>query len=199
MHKEAFQSNLRKKLAGLPQADLEERLSFYTEMIDDRMEEGLSEEDAVAAMGDVDKIAEQIIQEIPFFKAAKEKLRPKRRLAAWEIVLLVLGAPIWASLLVAALAVVFSLFATLCSVVICLWAIFVSLIGSAIGAIISCTVFAFGSAFLSALAMLGIAAFATGVAIFLFYGCKAATDGITRLCKGVLSALKMQFLKKEVA
>ncbi len=43
MNKQAFLTQLRKGLSGLPQEDIEERLAFYSEMIDDRIEEGLSE------------------------------------------------------------------------------------------------------------------------------------------------------------
>ena len=45
MGKQEFLEQLRKQFSSLPQADIEEQLSFYSEMIDDRMEEGLSEED----------------------------------------------------------------------------------------------------------------------------------------------------------
>lgn len=48
MLKEEFLAQLRGGLAGLPQEDLEERLAFYSELLDDRMEEGLSEAEAVA-------------------------------------------------------------------------------------------------------------------------------------------------------
>ena len=48
MGKDAFLAQLRKGLAGLPQKDIEERLTFYSEMIDDRMEEGLSEEEVIS-------------------------------------------------------------------------------------------------------------------------------------------------------
>ena len=69
-------------------------------MIADRMEDGLSEEDAVASVGSVEEIAAQIIADTPLSKLAKAYIKPKRRLTAWEIVLLALGFPIWFSLLV---------------------------------------------------------------------------------------------------
>ena len=37
MHKQEFLAQLRKGLSGLPQADIEERLTFYSEMLEDRM------------------------------------------------------------------------------------------------------------------------------------------------------------------
>ena len=47
MTKQDFLCALQKRLSGLPMRELEERLGFYGEMIDDRMEDGLSEADAV--------------------------------------------------------------------------------------------------------------------------------------------------------
>ena len=88
MRKQEFIDRLRENLSGLPTAETEERLDFYEEMIEDRMEEGISEEEAVAAIGSPDKIAAQIIEEIPLKKIVKEKIKPKRKLKAWEIVLL---------------------------------------------------------------------------------------------------------------
>ena len=44
MNKQEFLAGLRKGLSGLPQEDIEERLLFYSEMIDDRIEEGMEEE-----------------------------------------------------------------------------------------------------------------------------------------------------------
>ena len=74
-------------------------------------------------------------------KLIKEKT-PKRRLGVWEIVLLVLGSPIWLSLLIAAFAVILSLYISLWAVIISFWAVFGSFIGCALGSIVSAFVFA---------------------------------------------------------
>ena len=50
MNKEEFLNSLRKRLKGLPNNEIEERISFYSEMIDDRVEEGMSEEEAILQM-----------------------------------------------------------------------------------------------------------------------------------------------------
>ena len=71
MDKAAFLSQLEKGLAGLPREDLEERLSFYREMIEDRMEDGLSEAEAVEAVGPVEAVISQIIAETPLTKLVK--------------------------------------------------------------------------------------------------------------------------------
>ena len=48
MNKDLFMNELMARLSGLPQADIEERLAFYSEMIDDRIEDGMTEEEAAA-------------------------------------------------------------------------------------------------------------------------------------------------------
>ena len=54
MNKQQFLDELRKRLCGLSQDDIEEKLLFFEEMIDDRMEEGESEVEAVSAVGELD-------------------------------------------------------------------------------------------------------------------------------------------------
>ena len=56
MSKQEFLALLREGLSGLPREDAEERLAFYGEMIDDLMEDGMTEEDAVARIGPVDSV-----------------------------------------------------------------------------------------------------------------------------------------------
>ena len=48
---------------------------------------------------------------------------PKRPLRAWEIVLIILGSPLWLPLLVAGAAIVISVYAVIWSLVIALWAV----------------------------------------------------------------------------
>ena len=144
MSKQEFLTRLRKGLSGLPQADIEERIAFYSEMIDDHMEEGLSEEEAVSAAGTVDEIVAQAVAETPLAKIAKERIRSKRRLSAGEIVLLALGSPIWLSLAIAAFAVILSLYISLWAVIVSLWAVFVSLAAGSACGVLSCLIFAIG-------------------------------------------------------
>ncbi len=199
MTKTEFLVSLRQQLYFLPQDDIEERLSFYGEMIDDRVEEGLSEAEAVAAVGTVDEIVSGIISEIPISKIAKERIRPKRQLRVWEIVLLVLGSPIWFSLLVAAFAVAISLYAALWAVIISLWAVFVAFAACSIGCIFAGVFFAVGGNVCSGLATIAAGLVCSGLAIFSFYGCGAVSKGITILTKKFAIGIKNCFIKKEAA
>ena len=199
MNKNSFLEELRKGLSGLPQEDVEERLTFYSEMIDDRMEEGFSEEEAVSAVGSVNEIVAQIVADIPLTKIAKKRVKPKRRLKAWEIVFLILGSPIWVSLLIALFAVILAVYIVIWAVIISLWATNVALAASALGAVLSAMVFAFQGNTFSGAAMLGAGIFLAGLSIFMFFGCKWATKGILLLTKKMALGIKKCFIKKEEA
>ena len=119
MTKQEFLTNLQSSISVLPKEDVVKYIEYYSEMIDDRMEEGLSEQEAIVAVGTIEEIAYQISEEIHLANPPK----PKRKLRAWEIVLLVLGSPLWVSLLIVGFAVAFSLYAVLWAVNLCLWAV----------------------------------------------------------------------------
>ena len=197
MTKQEFLTALRARLSALPIADMEERLDFYTESIDDRIEDGLAEEDAVQAVGTVDDVAAQILAEIPLSKIVKEKARPKRRLKTWETILLWIGCPIWLSLAVSALAVLFSLYVALWSVVLSLWATFGALGGSALGSLLGGIGLAIGGHSFTGLTLLSAGLVCAGLAILLFFGCKAATKGTANLTQKIVLSIKLAFIGKE--
>ena len=188
MTKLQFLQALGQKLSPLPKIDLEGRLRFYTEMIEDRMEEGFSEEEAVAAVGSVEEIAAQILVDFP-------QPEPKKK-NGWLIALLILGSPVWFSLLMAAFAVALSLYVSLWSVIVSLWAVFGSLalcglVGLAAGII----------SFVAGRGLIGVASLSAGLvcgglSIFLFFGIKA----LTLVTIGLTKKLALRcFAKKEAA
>ena len=196
MNKLEFLGGLRKGMQGLPTAEVEERLMFFDDMIEDRMEEGLSEEAAVAEIGTVDEIIAQIVAEIPLAKIAKESFRLKRKLTIAEIVLIVLGSPIWLSLAIAAVAVIVSLYISLWAVIISLWAVFVSLIVCAVDACAAGIMFAYQGNALNTVAMLGVGLVCVGLSVFAFYGCKATTKGAVKLAGKCALLIKNCFIKR---
>ncbi len=199
MTKIEFILELNDRLSGIPQEDIQERLEFYSEMIDDRIEEGLSEEEAVRDIGSIDDIVTQILEETPLVKIVKDKIKPKRKIKVWEIVLLVLGSPIWLPLLLAAFAVFISLYVVAWSVIVSLWSVFGSLAACFIGGIASGAVFSILGNGLTGLLIMGAGIVCAGLAIFMFLGCKAATKATLRLTKKIALSIKKSFIKKEEA
>ena len=196
MSKQEFLERLRTGLAGLPQEDIEERLTFYSEMIDDRIEEGLSESEAVSQLGPAEELALQIISETPLSKLVKEKVKQKRSLRAWEAVLLILGFPIWLPLLIAAFSVVLSLYIILWSLVISLWAIWVSFVVCGLGGIAAAVIFALNGSGALALITLGAGLFFAGLSVFMFFGSRAASKGMISLTVRSASGIKTMFIVK---
>ena len=199
MNKEQFLEQLRKGLAGLPQEDIEERLMFYSEMIDDQIEEGLSEQEAVSKIDSTKEVIKQAVADTPIIKIAKERIKPKRRLSIGEIVLLILGSPIWLSLLVSAFAVVLSVYASLWTMIISLWAVFASLIACSVSGVLLCVVFSAHGKVISGIAILAAGLICAGISIFLFFGCKAATNSTILLAKKVAMFIKNRFIGREEA
>ena len=130
MTKKEFLEALKRRLRAVPQAELRERLGFYSEIIDDKMEEGLTEGEAVADVGNVDEIAEQILKEVEIpVKGDKAPASP------WQIILLIIGSPVW-------LPILLSVYAVIWSVVITLWAVEIPMFIFAMiskGLMIACT------------------------------------------------------------
>ena len=196
MNKQEFLTELRKGLSGLPQNDIEERLAFYGEMLDDRIEEGLSEDAAVAEIGDANEIVRQTVADIPLAKLAKERIKPKRRLKAWEIILLALGSPVWLSILTAAAAVIFSLYASVWAVIVSLWSVFVSLAVCAVGSVPLCVLLVAGGSGASGIVALSAGIICAGLSIFMFFGCRETARGILILTRKMTIGIKNRFIGK---
>lgn len=197
MRKQEFLDLLEKGLTGLPQSDRKERLAFYSEMIDDRIEEGAREEDVIAELGPAEELAASIIAETPLTRLVKERITPKRSLGAWEIVLLVLGAPLWLPLLIAAFAVILSLYAVLWSLIAALWTVFAAVLLCAPACVAGCIVLLCRGETCMGLALLGAGFVCAGISVLLFFGCKAATKGVAALTKLIAAGIKNSVVKKE--
>ena len=199
MNKQEFLGVLRKGLSFLQDDEAEERLSFYREMIDDRVEEGLAEEEAIREIGTPEEILARILVDMPPVKAEQKKSEPERRFRWWEILILILGSPVWLSLLLAAFAVALSLYAVLWSAIISLWAVEISLWGASFGVIVGGVVFAMVGHGPTGLAMLGAGLFWAGLSVFLFFGCVAAVKGALLLTRKLAQGMKHSFARKENA
>ena len=197
LSREEFLAELKKGLAGLPPEDAENCLEFYSEMIDDRMEEGLTEEEALLEMDPIDDIVSQTLADIPLKKLVRQRVRPKRELRAREIVLLVLGFPLWFPLLLAGFAVLLSLYIVIWALLISLWAVEIALWAAAAGAIIVGVYLIIRAQPLPGAAMMGAGLLCAGLSVFMFAACKEATKGLVRLTKRLTLGIKTLFISKE--
>lgn len=182
MNKVAFTDELYHLLKPLPKAERQQYIDYYEEMIDDRMEDGLSEEEAVAALGSAADIATQILGEVPQM--------PARKIRIWEIVLIVLGSPIWLTLLLSIATVVLCIVASIVTVYLLIWACIatlycgvLALLAGAFAGIVGGVYYLIGGITAPGIAFLGGALVCAGCTILLFFACNKLAVWLWKLGK----------------
>ena len=103
MNKQEFLSALARELDSLPREEREQTLTYYGELIDDRLEDGQDEGEVTQSLGIPKAVAQALLGE-------EQPQLPNRGLRVWVIVLLVLGFPLWGSLLLTAAVMVLCVF-----------------------------------------------------------------------------------------
>ncbi|WP_308623536.1 HAAS domain-containing protein [uncultured Enorma sp.] len=179
MTKQEFLKRLGDLLACLPADQVREAQAFYAEAIDDRMEDGVPEEDAVASMGTPGEVAEAILDDLPPVPRAVAKTRRKSNVLLWALV--IVGSPVWLALGAAFAITVAAIYATIWILAASVW--IVALAFAAIGPV--CWVLAFDGALIGhiafAVAFLGIGLSMLGVGLLLGAAAFAATKSLAHV------------------
>ena len=97
MTKTEFLKKLANALSDLESDEREKFLSYYCEIIEDRIENGLTEIDAVAEMENITIIAERILNDVSAIEIPKIKHHPL------TLVFVIISFPLWGSINVALL------------------------------------------------------------------------------------------------
>ncbi len=197
MTKLEFLTTLREKLAGIPEEDLMGSVSFYSEMIDDRMEDGMTESEAVANVGDAEQIARQIRSQAGNFEP-----QPTVTDTTSSKVRYVLRNPLLAGL--------FSLFLLILwivavALIICLWTVVVSVYAAGISCAVSGGALPVAGIGLmiagfsgNGLFVLGAGVFLIGFTVLWWLVCKYATLAAAKLTKWTFVGLVRMLFRKEV-
>ena len=127
MNKTQFCVLLGKKLKPyLSPKEMYKTLNFFEEMIDDRIDEGLSEEEAVLQLGDINIIVDQILDEHNIGKKQTKlvwRFVPRKIPTELGFIITVLLLPVWitifalgASLFIVILSIIFSIVLTIIAI-----------------------------------------------------------------------------------
>lgn len=193
MDKKTFLSALRTALVHLPPEAANNTVEYYSEIIDDYIESGTSEEDAVRAVGSIEQIVASISDE-PIKPVTKPAAR--KRNGGW-ILLLILGAPLWLPLVLAALAVVLSVYVSLWAVVFSLYCADISLgVASVCSLAVTISCILTGN-LPTATVLLGLALMAAGSAILLFFLSNLTAKAMVWVTKSLFRAVRACFTRKE--
>ncbi|MBR1797868.1 MAG: DUF1700 domain-containing protein [Clostridiales bacterium] len=193
MKREEFIGQLENRLSGLPKDELEGRLSFYSEMIDSRMENGMTEEEAVDSFGSVDDVVEHIMSEIPLTKVVRANSSSKKGLPVWAIVLLIVGFPIWFSLLVA----VFAVFLGLWIAVLSLYIVAVAFIIAAVASVVVAVYMFITGRIAIGIMLVGVTLILVSFTIVAFVVTNLLVRGMGFLTKKTVFGIKSLFIGKE--
>lgn len=196
MNKQGFLAALQKQLRGLSQSDIEKSLEYYSEMIDDRMEDGVSEEEAVAAMEAPEGIARQILMDMPLPKVVKAKAKPAHPLRIWEIILLIVGSPVWVPLTLTAILLFFVCYMVIWIMIFALYAIDFSFAVGALAGFIQGGISIFTMGGIQALFYFGGGLVSLGIAILLFFTFNILSVKLIHLSRQFVLWAKSRFVRK---
>ena len=150
-------------------------------------------------MGTVADAAEQCLSAVSLPKLVRENVRPRRKLRAWEIVLLVLGAPAWIPLTASAVVIVLAVYLVMWSVVVTLSALELSFALLPVAGVIGAVYLGVQQFPSQALLSLGAAFIFAGLSVLWFFPCKAAVRGCVFAGKRFALTVKRMFVGKERA
>ena len=206
VNKMQFLQAVSEQTAGMPSTEINRLLEYYNEMIDEAVEEGLSEEEAVDRLGTWEEICTQIeefrtsepqIKEEP----AKEpqnpipEKKPKKRISLpmWAVVLMILTSPIWGAIVlslgIAVFAVVASLVVIGGALVISLFAVVLSLAVVGVVGIPAAGVLFFAGSIATGLLSLGGGLVCGGFAILGWFMCLAFAKFVAVCVKGLFGGI----------
>lgn len=202
MTKSEYIESLKNALINANVSDIENRLSFYEEMIDDRIEDGLNEETAVSGMESVSSIVNSVVLEKPVSALVAQKVKDSKKEAekngygALWIILAIIGFPVW-----------FPLILTFFILLLIFYFVFAILIGSffivdiALGLSgLACLVAPFSSIFsfygLPMLACLGIAGIMIGLCMLLFKPLLELSKLFIKLFNACIIKIKSLFIRR---
>ena len=201
MTKLEFSSTVRSRLAGLPENDVQKAIDFYVEAINDRMDDGLTEEQAIAAIGTPEEVADRILMDtpLPTLVRAQAETKPKRRWRAWEIILIVLGSPVWLPICLALGAVALSLAIAIVAIVL---SIVVAVIAVGVGGVatfFASFVYMFQGHVIDGLLQLGGSIVIVGISLILFIPIKAALIWLIEAIGRLGQKIKAGYIRKRNA
>ncbi|MGL5575571.1 MAG: DUF1700 domain-containing protein [Sarcina sp.] len=162
MSKIKFMSTLSELLTPLNQDDRDKFLDYYEEMIEDYKETGLSEEEIFKKLGNPRDIARNILREHDIVD-----IKMPSNNKTINTILLILGFPLWGSLLFAGAALVFSFYIVIWCLPFITSVTSISLLGASIFSIIGVP-FMMADTLSVGVVQLGIATSSFGFSILLW-------------------------------
>ena len=196
MKKAEFLTELEDRLSAIPEKEKAEAIAYYSDMIDEYMAGGRTEESALSGLARVDYIADQILAD-PTLPAKKRNVHsqresmytkrnhlPLRRLRVWEILLVILFSPVILALVCVAFALILSFFLLCFALTVAVYALDFALAALSIAALLCAPIPSLLHTSLPGILMLlGISLLCGGLSLLLWRGANRLAIHLMRLCK----------------
>lgn len=187
MKKAEFVELLRQELAVLPQGELDKHLNYFEELINDMMDDGMSEEEATARLGDPSQAAKQILESMP--NPPKPTFRPEKanvkKVSFWMALGLILSSPLWITLLAVGVAVIVTVVVVVLAVLAAVCAVVLALIVGGIGMIVA-SFLTVGTSAATGAVMVGVGLLCVGLGILAGF----AVAGLVKLLRWAACKMK---------
>ncbi len=199
MNRQELIAQLKIRLASLPQTEIDKTIAYYDEMIQDRIEDGMTEEEAVSGLGSIDNIVENCMMDVSIpalmMNRISDSKKNSKNKGLWTF-LVILGSPVWLPLLLAGAAVLITVYISAWSVIIALYA---TLFGFAAGSvaglfvgIVRCCL----DPFYIGTMCIGAAFMCAALALFLYQPVKYMTKGLINMTKSFIRWIKSLIIRK---
>lgn len=200
MRKSEFLDELKRRLSKLPDCEIEKTAAFYAECIDDRIEEGMTEEEAVYALGNINDIVKETLMDTPLPSLVQSKIKESHKKSKnrtlW-MVLAICGFPFWFIIGLFLLIMILTVYILIWSAIIVLFAAVFSLAAGGIGGLISGTTACFTKGPAVGFSIIGISIIYIGLFLLLikplFWICKQ----LMKLTGTFLRKIKSLFMKRK--
>lgn len=190
MTKKEFTKELKTKISHLPKTERKQIISYYYEMISERMEDGMTEEEAIEALGNLDELLAE-------YSVSPKELKKGVKLRTWHIVMLIVGAPLWISLAVAMLCVLLAFYIVIWALVICFYAVFATFAACGFAFTVASVLSIFYGGAPYFFMLLGAGAFLSGLALLWLIVCNLFAKAMAKVTAITAKGIFKFFFKRK--
>lgn len=190
MTKQEFLAALEQRLQAVPEDERKRTAAYYDESIDDRMEDGMTEEEAVDSLESIDTIVQRIMKDTPLKTIVKNKVEHKKKLETWQVLLIIFTCPFWFPVGMGGISVAFGLCMAVFGIGLGLFATVIGLCGGGVAAVVGGIYFFISRGAAYGLMTMGLGFCCIGAGIFILLGSIAMVKGVVFLIKKFIQWLK---------